>query len=875
MRQRKLFAYLTGASLIAGMVLAFPLPSEASVSFPTYVTSADTFGDEPEGNDPSDPLLGDDGDADGLLDNPVGDGIGKNQMGNSQGNGQDDDDDDGDADGGDYDDDNDDYNDDDDATVTEDDTNSTESGDSDQEQAAIEADDFEADALAGDIEGAAISIPAFVGTQRVAGEDRFQTAAAIVRSNPVLMAADKAFIAFGWNFPDALAAGAAAGSQKAPVLLAGRPGESETNHAIAVLNAMPNLKTIYIVGGPVGYTYPNAAKWQDPAQAGRQVWSYISSRLTAKSNGQKPVVDSTSLTSGSDRYATAALIAKKFFPNATELFLATGLNYADALTAAAVAGSRGAPVLLINPTHTYSLRTYLADYLKGLPDGRLLVHPVGGLEALPDQTFKPDFNYVRPGPKDWERIAGPTRYETATALAGRFFENSAVVYIARGFQFPDALAASPAAAVTKAPILLTSDFSLPASVRDYLYSHTAIKGCYVLGGENGIRADVYSVISAICTNRANYVRTTGVAVTPNFAAMTSLDATTQLTANVSPSNASYKKVVWSSDNWRVAEVDASGKVYARDYGSAKITARTVDGEFVGTAIINVNGISSITTTTGWKLAFSDNFEDQAVTDSQWVTRNPGKFADKSGRECSANLKENAVLSKTVPGEIASRGVMRLKATKLASAPSAACREVAQERGFEAANYGNAHIYTERFTMNYGIAAARVKMPREQGMHGTFWLYVPTTQEELDWESYGYGKGIEPGFLLNNATQTVLRDTNCPFTTSGCPWPTPPASKDPQWWDQYHIYSFEWSPNNIVFKVDGEVVVDPRTGLPWPGSVAVPKANFRIDLSLYTSDWELAQLKSPNTWHVWNGVDRPQPGYLPAEMAVDWVQAWTR
>lgn len=54
-------------------------------------------------------------------------------------------------------------------------------------------------------------------------------------------------------------------------------------------------------------------------------------------------------------------------------------------------------------------------------------------------------------------------------------------------------------------------------------------------------------------------------------------ATGQLTATVTPSNASNKAVSWSSDNTEVATVDSSGKVTAVKAGTAKITVKTADG----------------------------------------------------------------------------------------------------------------------------------------------------------------------------------------------------------------------------------------------------------------------------------------------------------
>lgn len=63
--------------------------------------------------------------------------------------------------------------------------------------------------------------------------------------------------------------------------------------------------------------------------------------------------------------------------------------------------------------------------------------------------------------------------------------------------------------------------------------------------------------------------------------------TYQLTATVSPSNASNKKVTWKSDNTSVASVDSSGKVTAKKNGTAIIMATTADGKMIATCKVTV------------------------------------------------------------------------------------------------------------------------------------------------------------------------------------------------------------------------------------------------------------------------------------------------
>jgi hypothetical protein len=60
-----------------------------------------------------------------------------------------------------------------------------------------------------------------------------------------------------------------------------------------------------------------------------------------------------------------------------------------------------------------------------------------------------------------------------------------------------------------------------------------------------------------------------------------------LTAAVSPVNATYGTVIWSSSNYLVADVDGNGKVTAINSGTAAITASTVEGTQTATCTVTV------------------------------------------------------------------------------------------------------------------------------------------------------------------------------------------------------------------------------------------------------------------------------------------------
>lgn len=85
---------------------------------------------------------------------------------------------------------------------------------------------------------------------------------------------------------------------------------------------------------------------------------------------------------------------------------------------------------------------------------------------------------------------------------------------------------------------------------------------------------------------ADYVEPASVAITPATAVtLTVAVPTAQLTATVSPADASNKAVVWATSNAAIATVSQSGLVTRVANGTCNITATTVDGAKVGTKAI--------------------------------------------------------------------------------------------------------------------------------------------------------------------------------------------------------------------------------------------------------------------------------------------------
>ena len=93
------------------------------------------------------------------------------------------------------------------------------------------------------------------------------------------------------------------------------------------------------------------------------------------------------------------------------------------------------------------------------------------------------------------------------------------------------------------------------------------------------------------------VPVTGVSISGCPSAAMAINATSQLTAYVLPTNATNKLVTWSSSNTTVATVSSTGLVTAKADGSATITGTTDDGGFTSTCDVTVIAVPTYTLNT--------------------------------------------------------------------------------------------------------------------------------------------------------------------------------------------------------------------------------------------------------------------------------------
>lgn len=104
-------------------------------------------------------------------------------------------------------------------------------------------------------------------------------------------------------------------------------------------------------------------------------------------------------------------------------------------------------------------------------------------------------------PVSADRISGKDRYETAVAVSvsvsGRY--SAETVYVVTGEQFPDALAAGPAANAEDAPLLLTKSRFLPAVVREEIL-RLKPKKVIIVGSAGAVSDSVLQEIKGMVPN---------------------------------------------------------------------------------------------------------------------------------------------------------------------------------------------------------------------------------------------------------------------------------------------------------------------------------------------------------------------------------------
>lgn len=207
-------------------------------------------------------------------------------------------------------------------------------------------------------------------------------------------------------------------------------------------------------------------------------------------------IDVVERIAGSDRFATGVEATQFGFPDSETpvpvVYIANGLNYPDALAAGPAAVHQGGALLMVTPS---SIPDVVMDELERLdPEKIVIVGGTGSVSTGVQNTLKAEF-----GAGNVTRIAGADRYHTSRLIAEYAFEEEGAqtAFIATGSNFPDALAAGPAASSVDAPVILVYGASpeLDEETADLLVD-LGVQESYVLGSpaavSQGIASDLVS-----------------------------------------------------------------------------------------------------------------------------------------------------------------------------------------------------------------------------------------------------------------------------------------------------------------------------------------------------------------------------------------------
>ena len=292
-----------------------------------------------------------------------------------------------------------------------------------------------------------IVTPSAKSITRLAGADRIDTADAISQTSfPATGSANAVVLARADTFPDALAGTPLAAAKSAPLLLTGSASLDPRTQA-EIQRVLTPGKTVFLLGGSAALS-PTIA-------SALGALGYAIVRFD-----------------GIDRFDTAMRIARDGLNNPTNLFVADGLNFPDALGAGAAAAKQGGAVLLSAGSSPVAITS---SYISTRPS--LSLTTVGGPAAAAYPAG--------------QAVVGVDRYDTSAQLAARFFATPGTIGLASGTNFPDALAGGAHIARFSGPMLLTDPNALPTVIQAYLTAKaSSIVAGFLYGGTNAVSDSV-------------------------------------------------------------------------------------------------------------------------------------------------------------------------------------------------------------------------------------------------------------------------------------------------------------------------------------------------------------------------------------------------
>lgn len=319
-----------------------------------------------------------------------------------------------------------------------------------------------ASVLAVDVTGVAAS--SITSVSRYSGADRYEVAVNIAHEYAPNV--DVVYIAKGTDYPDALSAAPAAAASHGPLLLT-QPNTLPASVRAELQRLTP--KKIVVVGGT--------------ASVSDAVYTELST------------LGETIRLSGADRYEASRNVVDYAFgtTGASRVYVATGANYPDALSASAAAGAHNGAVLLVNGKAD-AAPVEITDLITKLKANDTVI--AGGPNSVTAGVEASIAALALPGGS--QRLGGSDRYEASHNINVEAFGTAAAAFIATGLNFPDALAGAALAGHQGSPLFIVPGTCVPFSIVgsiDALGSERLV----ILGGPNSVSAAVETMTPCAST----------------------------------------------------------------------------------------------------------------------------------------------------------------------------------------------------------------------------------------------------------------------------------------------------------------------------------------------------------------------------------------
>jgi beta-glucanase (GH16 family) len=274
---------------------------------------------------------------------------------------------------------------------------------------------------------------------------------------------------------------------------------------------------------------------------------------------------------------------------------------------------------------------------------------------------------------------------------------------------------------------------------------------------------------------------------------------------------------------------------------------------------------------GWQLAWADEFDGTAIDAAKWTLAHDCWGGGNAERQCYTKRADNARIADGL------LHITALRENHSGPAFPASQRSRPDRQGTATRPFTSARLSTQgKAAWRFGFIEVRARLPSGQGLWPAIWM-LPEDNRHGAWAASGEIDIMEavnlgepclagaPG-CANGRESGILGTLHfggvAPANLQRGSTTTMPASDD-----GFHRYAIEWSPEAMIWRIDGVAYATQRPG-DWSTSGSNhPDAPFDQPFHLI-----LNLAVGGNLPEKRNSGGVTMAGF-PKEMTIDWVRVW--